>query len=64
MSNIAKLARARAEQCALADAIMGDAIKLRYRLRNAISAPLPDGETDDLIEALAVFVRAAERVPR
>ena len=53
-----------AAQCALADTLIGEAIRLRYRLRGSVSAPLPEVETDDLINALAMFVRAAERVPR
>lgn len=64
MSNIISLAEHQATLCERADAIIGEAIRLKSRLKNAVSEPLPEQETDDLIRALAVFVAAADRCPR
>jgi hypothetical protein len=47
-----------------ADVLIGDAILLKSKLKDACNFPIPDQETDDLIRALAVFVAAAERYQR
>lgn len=63
-TNIISIVELKAGACAEADAIIGQAIRLKHRLKNAISAPLPDAETDNLIRALAEFTAASERFPR
>lgn len=63
-SNVFDLAAHQAALGQQADEIIGLAMQLRSRLRTAVSAPLPDKATDDLILALAVFVAEARRCER
>lgn len=64
MAAIESLAEHRQRLDNEAETIVGDAIRLKVRLKNAINVPLPEQETDDLIRALAVFQAAIERCAR
>ena len=64
MGDVVSLKQHQESLCERADAIIGDAILLKSKLKDACNVPLPDQETDDLILALAVFVAAAERYQR
>ena len=64
MGDVVSLKQHQESLCEKADAIIGDAILLKSKLKDACNVPLPDKATDDLIRALAVFVAEAERCPR
>lgn len=64
MDNVVSLRKHQQSLTEKADALIGDAILLKSKLKDACNFPIPDQETDDLIRALAVFVAAAERYQR
>ena len=64
MTNVVSLKDHQSSLCEKADAIIGDAILLKSKLKDGVNLPLPDQATDDLIRALAVFVAEAERFAR
>lgn len=64
MSNIVSLKDHQDALCRKADELIGEAIMLRFKLRNEISLPFPEKELEELLAALATFVRAAEKFPR
>lgn len=64
MTNVVSLKDHQVSLCQIADALIGDAILLKSKLKSSCNLPLPDRETDDLIRALAAFVAAAESYQR
>ena len=44
-----------------ADDIIGMAMQLRSKLKNVISEPLPEDESDALIIALSAFIKEAKQ---
>ena len=64
MTNVVSLKDHQSSLCEKPDAIIGDAILLKSKLKDGVNLPLPDQATDDLIRALTVFVAEAERFSR
>lgn len=64
MTNVISLDDHQRKCDAEADAIIGEALRLRSKLKGAINLPLPDEATDHLVQALSVFIAAAEAHPR
>jgi len=64
VTNVISLQQHQASLTERADEIVGDAILLKSKLKNACNVPLPDEACDNLIRALAVFVAEARSYER